>query len=364
MNHKATVRIAVVGGGFGAGQHWHEHPDGEVTAVADEEESRRERLVEAYGCDAVFNSLEEMMDRAADSFDAVAIFSEAPNHAEQAVRCMEAGKHVVSACPVALTLEDCERVKATKEKTGLLYMMHESSYYRQPCIAARELYAAGEFERIVFSEAEYYHPQIGAREDGLSVRNGERTWRWGFPPMLYPTHSVAYLTGVTGERIEKVSCLGQTVGDDFPADDNQYDNPFDNEVALGYTTDGNLCRFAVCWAIAGHGERAQWLGDRLSCYMDASGGQTQSMMKLDGGLEPWEVPNYWETRLPESMRHASGHGGSASFLSAEFVEAIVEEREPAVDVYESLAMTVPGIVAHESALKGGELLDVPSFDPS
>ena len=42
--------------------------------------------------------------------------------------------------------------------------------------------------------------------------------------------------------------------------------------------------------------------------------------------------------------------------------ALLENREPAVDIYESLAMTVPGIVAHQSALKNGEMLDVPSFD--
>jgi hypothetical protein len=31
-------------------------------------------------------------------------------------------------------------------------------------------------------------------------------------------------------------------------------------------------------------------------------------------------------------------------------------------VYESLAMTVPGIVGHQSALKDGEQMKVPQFD--
>ena len=42
--------------------------------------------------------------------------------------------------------------------------------------------------------------------------------------------------------------------------------------------------------------------------------------------------------------------------------ALLEDREPAIDLYESLAFCVPGIVAHESALKGGEQLDIPQFD--
>jgi hypothetical protein len=75
------------------------------------------------------------------------------------------------------------------------------------------------------------------------------------------------------------------------------------------------------------------------------------------------VPSYWAgDRLPPAMRHDSGHGGSAVFLCAEFIDALVENREPAIDVYESLAMTVPGIVAQQSALKNGERLKVPSFD--
>ncbi len=62
------------------------------------------------------------------------------------------------------------------------------------------------------------------------------------------------------------------------------------------------------------------------------------------------------------MRHSSGHGGSHVFLAAEFINALVEDREPAVDLYEALAMTVPGIVANESSHKGGEQLTVPNFD--
>ena len=66
--------------------------------------------------------------------------------------------------------------------------------------------------------------------------------------------------------------------------------------------------------------------------------------------------------LPEPMRVSSGHGGSHTFLTAEFINALVEDREPVIDVYESLAMNVPGIVGHQSALKDGERMKVPVFD--
>jgi len=182
--------------------------------------------------------------------------------------------------------------------------------------------------------------------------------------MLYPTHSLGLLIGVTGERIVRVSCTGQRVGRSFPEPgENVYGNPFDNEMAIGVTNKGNICRFSVFWQVAAHGERGQWLGEKMSCYMAGSGGQPQGMMRLEGGYTAWEVPEYWKTdRLPKPMRHPSGHGGSAAFLAAEFIESVAEMREPAVDIYESIAMTAPGIVAHQSAMKGGVQLDVPCFD--
>jgi predicted dehydrogenase len=363
---RTVIRLAVVGGHFGAQHYWHEHPNCVVTAVSDLLEDRRQSLSEAYQCDRVYPSLEVMLDKAADTFDAVAIFTDAPSHPKHAIACMEAGKHVTSAVPAAMSLEDARKLRETKEKTGLIYMMHESCCYRQPTIAARELYQAGEFGRLAYSEVEYYHPGIGARANTLTRWQGLQSWRYGLPPMLYPTHAVGLLVGLTGERLVKVSCLGQRVGKTFPEPgQTRWNNPFDNEMALGVTDKGNICRFNVCWQLAAEGVRAQWIGQKLSCYMGDSAGRLPSIYKAGSEGEIWEVPQYWKTeRLPEAMRHDSGHDGSSTFLSAEFIDALVEEREPSVNLYEALAMTIPGIIAHESAISGGRQLEVPGFDRS
>ena len=362
-NRDVKVRLAVAGGGFGSTHHWHEHPNCEVTAVSDIIPKRRENLTKNYGCENAYPTLEDMLKEAADEFDAVALFTDPPNHAQHAILCMERGKHVTCACPVGMNLEEIQKLKEVKERTRLTYMMHESSYYRQPCIAARELYEAGEFGRIVFSEVEYYHPGLAGRVDCARRWKKEDSWRFGVPPMYYATHALGYLVGVTKERIVKVSCMGSRFDDDFPeTHENKYNNPFSNEIALGYTKEGNICRFAMLWQVVADGERAQWLGENISCYMDSGGGQAEAIKRKKGKWQPWDVPNYWETdRLPEAMRHDSGHGGSAALLSAEFIDALVEGREPTVDLYESIAMTAPGIVAHESAMKGGELLEVPEL---
>ncbi len=57
----------------------------------------------------------------------------------------------------------------------------------------------------------------------------------------------------------------------------------------------------------------------------------------------------------------NGHQGSHQFLVHEFVRACVERRQPANNVWQAARYLVPGLIAHESALRGGVILDVPDF---
>ena len=59
------------------------------------------------------------MLKEARDIDAVAIFTEAPNHEKHVRMSMQRGWHVISAVPACLTLEEAERLKQIKEQTGL-----------------------------------------------------------------------------------------------------------------------------------------------------------------------------------------------------------------------------------------------------
>ncbi len=355
------IRIGVVGGGFGCSFHWHEDPNCVVQAVSDLRPERRDRLMKTYRCGKSYPSLEKMI--LAKDIDAIAVFTGATDHARHCKLVMDSGKHCICAVPVGQTLEDCETVRQAKLRNGVHYMMAETSYYRHHTIAARKLYRDGAFGELFYSEVEYYHPSEGAARNRLAFHKGKRTWRYGYPPMLYPTHSTGFLVGVTGERLTEVSCLGfGNKAHPHFAGGNAYDNPFNAQAALMKTNRGHMNRCNVFWEGKAHGERAQWFGTKLTYYMPGSGGQP---FRLQGqGAPDWKrLPDFWH-RVPKAMRRDSGHGGSHAFLTHEFVTALCEEREPAIDVYESIAMTAPGIVAHASAFKGGEQMKVPSFDPA
>ena len=361
------IRLGVVGGNFGATFHWHEHPNCKITGVTDLFPERRETLKNRYKCDQVYDSLEEMIKKAKD-IDAVAIFSGGNRHAKHAKMCMENGWHVTVACPACFIIEEAAMLKEVKERTGMKYMMAESSYWKPETIFARKLYEEGAFGELVYTECEYYHDINRAQiSDGThwvtsNITPGEdKSWRWGLPMTMYPTHALAYVIGISKERITKVSSLGW--GDDSKwCTDNVYNNPFYNEASIMRTNKGHICRCNGFLVTKSGGERANWLGTDLSLYMTNPG--VHGPVKIPGGQI--SIPNYLETSdmLPEEMRHSSGHGGSAVFISAEFINALLEDRKPQPDFYDSLAMTVPGIVAFQSSLKDGEQLKVPQFDLS
>src|SRR5262249_30683589 len=75
-----------------------------------------------------------------------------------------------------------------------------------------------------------------------------------------------------------------------------------------------------------------------------------------------------ETKLPDLGRPAlpprvdpRGPGGPHGHPADRVVTAVLEGPKPLVDMAAALNMTVPGIVAHRSALKDGETLAIPHF---
>ena len=370
------VRIGVVGGGFGTTFSWHLHPNAVVTGVTDLRQDRRERLRNHFRCNAVYDSYEIMMERAADDFDAIAVFSCAPSHVPHTLLALEKGKHVICAVPTLWTLDEAEVLREAVEKSGLVYMLAETSYYRPAMIQARRWYAEGKFGNIFFTEAEYHR---GGMEFMLwRDRNGNPLWRFGNPPMHYATHSTSFLVGLTGERLVAVSCLGWGDGDPIK-DGNPHNNLHWNEVALFRTDRGNAMRVAEfkrgAYATT---ERAQWYGDKMSFFSaspnglgpftrhsgidfeaDEAGFDSRRAIKVD-----WTPPDFARELLPIEMEPAfgRGHAGAEVFLTHEFISAIVENRKPAIDVYEALAYDVPGFIAHQSAKQGGVQLPIPQFD--
>jgi len=364
MASSNIVRMGILGGGFGGAFQWHLHPNCKVEAVCDLSEERRKRAAEIYKCSKTYCTLDEMLkDR---DVDAVAVFSGAPDHVKHAAACMEAGKHVISAVPACVSLEQAVVLLECQKRTGMTYMMAETSYYHPLAISARKFFAEGAFGDLFYTEAEYHHS--GMEYSLWRDKDGRPTWRHGLPPMLYPTHCTAFLVGVTGERLTEVTCVGWGDGDPI-MDGNPYNNKFWSETALFKTDRGHAFRAAIYWRGAFGGcERAQWYGSKMSLFEPHPNGVGPVIRRSihEGGterreFEPYQVPDWKAEMLPEPLRLNVGHEGAEPFLTHEFVDAILHDRKPAIDIHEALAYTIPGIIAHMSAERGGVQMAIPDF---
>jgi hypothetical protein len=206
----------------------------------------------------------------------------------------------------------------------------------------RKIYDAGGFGKLIYSEGEYYHYM----QDPIP---SYKDWRVGLPPQWYPTHSNAYYVGVTAGSFTEVSCMGMPSKIEWlKAENNRYKNPFGTEIALFRTSEDGMSRMAVSWDTPGvGGEMGRVRGQKGSFYGSYEG--------LEKSLPVTRRPP-----IPPGVE-AGGHGGSHGYLMNEFVTAILEDRKPLVDIAQALNMTVAGIMAHKSALKGGETMKIPQY---
>ncbi|MDB6121268.1 MAG: oxidoreductase domain protein [Pedosphaera sp.] len=338
------VRVGIVGYGvckFGAAFGFQDHPNVEIVAVSDLIPERCAELAKATRCTKTYPSLEELVKD--DKIEAIFIATDAPHHAQHCLEVLKHGKHVATAVPAVFgSLEDAERVFEAVKKSGLKYMMFETSAFHEDLYAMRQIYNSGGLGKLVYSEGEYYHYM----EQPIDSYKG---WRVGLPPQFYPTHSNAYYSCVTGGSFTEVSCIGMpSVVEHLKPANNAYKNPFGTEIALFRTSEGGTSRMAVSWDTPGSGgEMGRVRGQRGSYY-----GKYQGQEK--------KLPNIKRPALPPGVS-AGSHGGSHGYLMNEFVTAILLNRKPLVDVGMALNLTVGGIVAHHSALKDGELMKVPQY---
>ena len=341
------IRVGIAGFGvcqFGAAFSFQDHPNVEVVAVSDLFPDRCAALAKACRCSKTYPSLEELLKD--DQIEAVFLATDAPSHARHSIAALEHGKHVAVAVPACFgSLEEADQLFEAVKKSGLQYMMFETSVFHEDLYAMREIYSAGGFGKIIYSEGEYYHYM----EDPIP---SFRDWRVGLPPQWYPTHSNAYYIGVTGGSFTEVSCMGfpSTISHLQP-ENNRYRNPFGTEIAQFRTSEGGMSRMGVSWDTPGDGgERGRVRGQKGSFYG-----------KYEGLIA--DLPAVGRPPLPPKV-DPGGHGGSHGYLMNEYVMSLLMERQPLIDVTMALNMTVSGIVAHQSALRDGELMKIPQYSTS
>src|SRR5919106_869928 len=118
----------------------------ELVAVADNRGEALETLQKENSMVRTYDSVEEMCE--SEKVDAVWIATPTEFHAEHVITALKREKHVICEKPMALSLDDCDRMVEMAEKNKLVLLMH-SKAMDPPIVKMREVIAGGELGRVI-----------------------------------------------------------------------------------------------------------------------------------------------------------------------------------------------------------------------
>jgi predicted dehydrogenase len=297
--------------------------------------------------------------------DIIIVSTPMPLHTPQAIMALERGKHVITEVPSSTDLEQCWQLVQAVEKSGCKYMMAENYTYMKPNVLVRELAKQGLFGEVYFGEGEYIHELKGLNE----VTVWRRKWQTGRNGCTYPTHSLGPVLQWFEDRVESVCCMGSGHHYTDPRGD-IYENEDSTTVMCKTTRGGQIIIRLDMLSNRPHNLTYYSLQGTKGCYEAPRGfGDNHKIWLEDRHNEInwhslWEfeaefMPDMWRNPPEEALK--AGHGGGDYFEIREFVNCVINDTKPPVDVYDALDMTVPGLVSEESINKGGMPMPVPDF---
>ena len=369
MSTAKKIKVAIVGLGFGAEfiPLYQRHPDAECYAICQRDEQKLKQVGDMFGIERRFTRFEDLLKD--KEIDAIHIVTPIAAHAPMTIAALEAGKHACSTVPMATTLKECLGIAEARRKSGKVYMMMETAVYTREFLFVQELAAKGELGKIQFLR--------GSHQQNMSLPGWPDYW-YGFPPMHYATHAISPLLSLAEREAESVVCFGSgTIRDEYAS---RYGAPFAVETALVKLRDSDLsCEVtrSLFDTIRQYRESFDVYGTKQSFEWEQLAGEGSVLYSGFEDARRVEVPDFG-SRLPkeiakytihgvydEEHEHTSfiqgaGHGGSHPHLAHEFVRAIVEGRESAVDAKRAANWTMAGISAHESAMQGGRRVEIPT----
>lgn len=329
----------------------------DVVAGLDRSDYMRAQFADEHPGALVTSDADEFLQA---DFDAVLLASFFPSHADDAIACLKAGKHVLSEVTSFFTMGQGVRLVEAVEQSGLVYNLAEN----YPFTAANDWIARkwqdGLFGDLMYAEYEYVHEILTlafADINGKPLVPGNRmhAWRSWLSFHYYNTHSLGPVMRFTGERPTRVVSLpcartlpgypavvGGGMGSVSPSLIRMSGGALVRNLMGGTTNDSHMQRL---WGMRG---AAEIIDDRVCVRLGACG----------GGLKA-EVRPSWSELGP--LAGSAGHGGGDFWVLYFFCRQILTGEKAPFDIYTAADCTIPGILAYRSQAENGKPYDVPDF---
>ncbi len=199
------IRLGVLGGYRGRSMirfgHLMTGQDVELVAVCDKLPEVLERQRKMCGDSVAYYA--DFNDFIKHDMDAVVLANYATEHAPFAIRCMKAGKHVLSEVLPVQTMKEAVELIECVEETGMTYCYGENYCYMPGPAEMKRLYRAGKIGEFEYGEGEYIH---NCEPIWHEITYGDPNhWRNNSFVTYYCTHSLGPIIHATGLRPVKVT---------------------------------------------------------------------------------------------------------------------------------------------------------------
>lgn len=348
------VGIAGLSRGMGYVRVFANRTDTDVVALCDARPAALDAAAQVCPQAARYREYERLI---AHDLDIVVICTPAPQHTEQAVAALGAGRHVLSEIPAVWALEEADRLVQAVEAGGRAYMMAENMNYMGFMAGWRQLVESGALGRIFHVDGEYIHD---CRSIMVDPDTGGKTWRASMPPIHYCTHETGPVLALLNDRCTTAVALhtGCNSAPELGA--------IDMETALFRLASGALFRLTCGFSVAREPSHHYFcFHGTKGCLETARPGTsdrnylyTETIPNLTRMIE---LPLGWgHTRVPADLA-VGGHAASEHLLVEDYLASVRSGARPPIDVYDALDMSLPGICAHLSAQAGGKPVEVPHY---
>jgi len=301
----------------------------------------------------------------AQDFDAVLLATFCVDHAGDALRCLQAGKHVLSEVTAFHTLAEGVQLVEAVERSGLVYNLAENYPFSAANMYLARKWKAGLFGELMYGEYEYVHECRSlcyTYIDGVPVQPGwtVHSWRSWMNFHYYCTHSLGPVMVITGTRPVRVAAL--------PGSQRLAGYLIDSPEGMGGVTpsliemdNGGVVR-NLMGATTNDAHIQRLWGTRGAAELHI-GKTLQLRLGASGGSPKFEVTPTWDAL--GALAAQTGHGGGDFWVLYYFARQIFFGDPAPFDIYSAADVTIPGIQAYRSSLEGGQPMAVPDFrDPA
>jgi 2-hydroxy-4-carboxymuconate semialdehyde hemiacetal dehydrogenase len=196
------MRIALAG----AGAFGEKHLDGlknvegvEITSIISRRAEQAAEVARKYGAGHSGTDLNEALER--DDVDAVILCTPTQMHAEQAIACMDAGKHVQVEIPLSDSWEDAQAVLRKQQETGLVCMVGHTRRFNPSHQFVKQRIEAGEFNIQAMDVETFFF-----RRKNMNAKGEARSWTdhllWH-----HAAHTIDIFQYMTGSKVIRANAL-------------------------------------------------------------------------------------------------------------------------------------------------------------